>query len=174
MIWGIIFLVIGLSLILKVIFKIDLPIFKVLFALFFIYLGFRILLGEKLSWKSTMTENSVVFAEGNFSGDSFLQKEYSAIFGKIKLDLSDVKLQEGENKLKVNAIFGEAIIYINDTLPYKVKTDVAFGGARLPEGSSGGFGSNYYKSDNYSEVENHLLLELNAVFGSIELRKRRK
>lgn len=170
MIWGIIFLVIGLGLILKVVFQIDLPIFKILIAAFFIYIGIKVLIGDSLTWRATKTESSVIFAEGSFSSSDGLQKEYNAIFGKIELDMRNVDLSSGNKKVTVNAVFGAAEIFIDKNIPYKVKSDVAFGGARLPDGSTGGFGSSSYNSDSLKSDQNYLYIEANAVFGSVEIR----
>jgi predicted tellurium resistance membrane protein TerC len=48
MILGILFLLIGLSILLKAVFHIDIPVVRTAFALFIIYIGFKMLLGG--SW----------------------------------------------------------------------------------------------------------------------------
>ncbi len=53
--------------------------------------------------------------------------------------------------------------------PGTIKSDVVFGGAQLPDGNSGGFGTAKYKSENYDMSENRLLIEVNAVFGGVQI-----
>lgn len=166
---GIFFLLIGASLIAKVIFKVDIPVVKIFIALFFLYLGFKMLFGDLGIFRSHGDSNSAIFSESNIVGNVTDNSEYNAIFGKVRLDLRDVELSELETRITVNAVFGGAEILISSELPIKIKSDVVFGGARLPDGDSGGFGTSKYTSDNYIQSENHLYLDINAVFGGVHI-----
>lgn len=166
---GIFFIFLGISFILKVIFKIDFPVFKILIALFFIYLGFKILFGSFNVFHIRSDSSSAVFSELNYSGEIEDGGEYSAVFGKVNLDLRNVVLTEPETFIKVNAVFGGSEIFLPSGLPVKIKSDVVFGGVQLPDRNSGGFGSARYKSDNYDSSANRLIIEANAVFGGIQV-----
>ena len=169
-IFGIIFIFIGITLIAKVFFKVDFPVFKILFALFFVYIGFKILFGSFSSIKSSGDGSNAIFSETVINGNIEDGGEYNAIFGKIKLDLRDIELQSGVTKISINSVFGGAEIILDKNTPLKIKSDVVFGEIRLPEGKSGGFGTSGYKSPDYEKEDKQLYLELNAVFGGIEVR----
>ena len=168
---GIIFIFIGISFIAKVFFKIDLPVFKILVALFFLYLGFKILFGSFGVTSFKHNGHNAVFSETRVAGDVYNGAEYNAVFGKVMVDLRDVKLTEPETEIEINAVFGGAEVLLNPDTPVKIKSDVAFGGIDLPDGKSGGFGSSGYTSPKYDKDTNVLYLRLNAVFGGIKVRQ---
>lgn len=167
---GIIFILLGIYFILKVIFKIDFPVGRVLLALFFIYLGIKILFGSAHVFHFKGGDgNSAVFSELNYSGQIVDGGEYSAVFGKVNLDLRNVVLTEPETAIKVNAVFGGTEIFLRPGLPVRIKSDVVFGGVQLPDGNSGGFGSAKYKSETYDTSANRLYIDVNAVFGGVQV-----
>lgn len=170
-IWGIILVIIGLGLIIKVVFNVDLPIFKILFALFFIYLGIKILFGSfNINFKVSSDANDVIFSEARFT-DISNKDDYNVMFGKAEFDLRDYELKPGRNKLKVNTIFAGTEIFLNSDMPVKVKSESVFGGSQLPDGSSTGFGTSYYTSDNFDENNDHLVIYTDVVFGGVEIRQ---
>ncbi len=168
---GIIFIFIGISFIAKVFFKIDLPVFKILVALFFLYLGFKMLFGSFGESSFKHDSHNAVFSETRVNGHVADGDEYNAVFGKVMVDLRNIELTEPETEIEVNAVFGGAEVLINSNTPIKIKTDVAFGGIDLPDGKSGGFGSSGYTTPKYEEGSNVLYLKLNAVFGGIKVRE---
>ena len=48
---------------------------------------------------------------------------------------------------------------------------VCYGGAKLPDGKSSGFGTSYYTSGNFQENKPHLYIKASVVFGGIEINK---
>jgi predicted membrane protein len=167
--WGVVLIIIGIIMVFKVVFKIDIPVFKILLALFFLYLGIKILVGSSWNTHIQTGRHDAVFGEANFSGNSIDRRDYNAVFGKIRLDLRNVELTEKETKIEVNAVFGGAEIILNKEMPVKIKASSVFGGARLPDGNSGGFGTSYYESDSLKNAEKYLYIDANAVFGGIEV-----
>lgn len=168
---GIVFIFIGISFIAKVFFKIDFPVFKILVALFFLYIGFKILFGSFGISSFKSNGNNAVFSEMNVEATATDGSEYNAVFGKVVIDLRNIKLTEPKTRIEVNAVFGGAEILINSETPLRIQSDVAFGGIDLPEGGSGGFGSSGYTSPAYDKDSNYVYLELSAVFGGIKIRQ---
>ncbi len=171
MFWGIIFLVIGGALILRVIFNLDIPIFRLIIAVIFIYLGLKIMFGDYFRGHTESSdENTAIFSERSYQSDQISGKEeYNAVFGKLNLDLRNQQFTEHETRIIVNAVFGGADLHLPANMPVKIKSDVVFGGAQLPEGNSGGFGTYRYKSDDYSDSLQHLYIEIHAVFGGVNV-----
>ena len=171
---GIIFIFIGISFIAKVFFKIDFPVFKILVALFFLYLGFKILFGSFGVSNFRNDGHNAVFSETRVKGNVTDGAEYNAVFGKVMVDLRNVELTEPETEIEINAVFGGAEVLIDPDMPIKIKSDVAFGGIDFPDGKSGGFGSSGYTSPKYDKESKVLYLRLNAVFGGIKVREARR
>ena len=107
--WGIILIIIGISLIIKIVFNIDFPIFKILIAFFFIYLGLKIMLGDGFKFfHGRNTETDVVFGESNFNSVNH-GKDYNVVFSKGSFDLRNIVLNDsGPTYVKINTVFGYA------------------------------------------------------------------
>jgi len=170
--WGVLLILIGFSLIIKIVFNIHFPVFRFVIAFFFILLGLKMLIGDYGVFRSSGNDGNVIFSERKIHGNVNMKNEYNVIFGKSEIDLRDIKLKPGRNKVEVNTVFGEARILLNSNIPVKIKSDVAFGNIRLPDGDTGGFGSTTFVSDNFSEDSSYLYLKASAVFGSMKIRFR--
>lgn len=164
--WGALLVLIGLSMILKAFFKIDIPVVRLIFAIIIIYWGLQLLFGTRFSRKS---ENNVIFDNAAFEKVE-TGKEYNVIFGRSVIDLRDLQLSEGKSKIEINVVFGYGLIYINPDLPMKIVVSTVFAESRLPRGQVGFFGDHVYKTPAYVEGEDYLKVELDVVFGNAVIR----
>jgi len=164
--WGLFLILIGIALVMKVIFRMDIPVGKVVFALFFILIGFKLLFSD-FSFKRYKTGgNDVIFGEMYIKGVDMKNDEYDIIFGKGTFDLRDIDLVNmTSNRFKIACVFGGVDIIINDTLPIKITSESVFAGGRFPDGNSTAFGTSTYVSPNYDPLKPHLNLKLEMVFG---------
>lgn len=167
--WGLILMLIGIGLVIKVIFNVDFPIFKFIVAFFLIFLGIKLLVGNFNVFHFKSDGNDVAFSERTFYGLPDDGNEYNVIFGKAVIDLRDVEINNGRQIIDVKVVFGGAEIWLPKGTPVKVKAEVVFGGTELPDGNAGGFGSSVWTSENYDENSNYLYIRTNAVFGGIEI-----
>ncbi len=166
--WGIILVIIGLSIIFRVIFDINL--FRVFIALLLILLGIKILVGNKWIFNMSTTKTDVVFSEKNYSGTPNDRTEYNVIFGKSVFDYRNIDFKDDNPiRLKINTIFGATEIKINKDSPVKIKVGAGFAGARMPNGNTVAFGSSQYISDTYDESSSYLFIDANIVFGGLEV-----
>ncbi|MCX7821465.1 MAG: hypothetical protein N2258_07310 [Brevinematales bacterium] len=164
--WGIVLIIFGLSVILKAIFHIDIPIFKIFVAFFFIYLGVKILIGDKII-KPAQSNKDIVFAEGDFSYSNEDYKEYNIIFGSGRIDLSKIENLTSNKTIKINTVFGSGILYLKKNSPFRLKTSVAFGGINFPDGEA-----IYFGEKNISEKDKNTYtidIELNVVFAGFRI-----
>ena len=166
--WGAMLVLLGTSMIIKTVFKIDIPIFRLIFALIIIYWGVKLLFGTSLK-KSD--ENNVIFDNARITQVED-GGEYNVIFGKSVIDLSDIELTEKSSEVEINIIFGSGEIYLNPEIPVKILSSAVFAEGKLPKGSVNFFGDHVYKSPTYEEGEKFLKIELNTIFGSSIVRKR--
>lgn len=168
--WGIVVIFIGISIILKATFKIDIPVFRIIFGLILLYWGVRILFGVHGHGRARQGA-SAVFSEGRAAPETVTEKEYTAVFGSYDLDLRKLKLQ-GEVKLKANAVFGSMNIALARTMPVRISSDGVFSGVEFPQGGGSSFGSSSYQTKDFDGSTNRLVLEINTVFGSTEVKYR--
>ena len=88
--WGVLLVLIGISVIVKTVLKIDVPIFKIVFALVLIYFGLKLLFGT-----SHKTKDTIIFNNSKMT-ISAKSDEYNVIFGSGEIDLRNIDDLEGE------------------------------------------------------------------------------
>ena len=166
--WGAMLLLLGVALIIKVVFNVDFPIFKVLIGVFFILMGLKFLFGRVLTFEGNMGPHETIFNERTFDRPE-KGKEYSVVFGKGVYDFTDVDLSEGTFHAKVSTVFGGSIIKIRRDMPVKIDADAVFSGAEMPDGNTASFGSTYYKSESYDPDSAYLHIKIDVVFGGVQV-----
>lgn len=166
--WGIVLIFMGLGIIIHILFNIDIPVFKILVALFFIYLGLKILTGDRGVFNFHHSKNDAVFTEGAFKETGEEDKEYNVIFGKGVYDLREIDLRR-KMKVEINAVFGGAEVRLKKGTPYRIKLESVFGGSNLPDGNTTVLGTGRYQSSNYNPDLPHLFIKANVVFGGLQV-----
>jgi len=157
--WGIVLVIIGLSIIFRVIFNVNL--FRVLIAVLLILLGIKVLVGNKGIFNFSSVKNDVIFSEKSYSGSPNDRTEYNVMFGKSVFDFRNIDFKDEKPvRLKINTIFGAA----------EIKVDAAFAGAKMPNGNTVAFGSSQYVSDTYDASSKYLFIDANVVFGGLEVK----
>lgn len=170
MFWGILLILIGLGIVIRVVFNIDFPIVKFIIAFFFIFLGIKILLGNFNFWHARHDENTTMFGERRIEGLDAEHKEYNVIFGSNVIDLRDIDLSQGSKEVEIAVIFGSSDIKINEKTPVKIKAESVFGSAQMPNGNTASFGSTQYKTESFSKDTNYLYIKADVVFGGIQIK----
>jgi len=159
--WGVVLVIIGLSVILKAVFNIDIPVFRVVSALIIIYVGVRLLLGPSI-FRSKAT---AIFSDVETKVDS-LASEYNIIFGKGDFDISGADLGGKPRTVKINTIFGQGIIRLGSNLPVRIDAEAVFGEALMPDQKSAVFGKTKFESSGMDETKPFLTIKAKTVFGS--------
>lgn len=166
--WGIILIVIGFSIVFKVIF--DINVFRIIIAIFFILIGIKILVG-KSAFHYSSKDNDVVFNDKYYTEFPTSDKEYNTIFGKSVYDFSDAPIYVNNPiKLEFNTIFGDSEIRLPEGLPVKIKADAVFGAAKMPNNNTAVFGSTNYVTEHDSSSK-FVNIEVNTIFGNTEVKQ---
>lgn len=163
--WGVILIILGLSVIINMVFHIHIPVFRILFALLIIYLGLKILTGGGFH-PFKPDKNTIMFGETTVR--ELVLKEYNVIFGKGNFDLS--KAAPADGTVELNTIFGASEVVLPPGVPLKIAVDSVFAGAQLPDGGTVSFGSSTYKTPGYDESKPHISLKASVVFGGLQIR----
>lgn len=159
--WGLILVLLGLSVILKSVFHINIPLIKILLAILLIYWGITLLIGKT----SHSSDDMIMFKNTKVNLDHG-QNEKTILFGSGVIDLTDITLSDGRYDLDVNVIFGSGVVYIPENIPAVIKVSVVFGEGRFPNGSSEVFGDETFKTENFDKNQPYLNLNMDVVFGS--------
>lgn len=160
--WGVMLLLLGASMILRAVFNLDIPVFRIIFALVIIYFGVKLLIGRH-AFKSS--DNYTMFRNTS-SKISDLGEDYSIIFGKSNIDLTQVDLSTSVQKTSVDIIFGSANILIDPDIPMKINISTIFADCKLPQRNINFFGDSEYKTPSYVAGENFLELNIDVIFGN--------
>ncbi len=165
--WGILLILLGLAIILRVLF--DIHIFGVFFALFIIFIGISMLVGRNWMFRPHQTTgNDVIFDDRTFSETPHDGTEYNVIFGKSTYDFRNaVPANDNPLRIKINTIFGSTTVRISKDKAVRIKSDAVFGSSVMPDGNTVAFGSIGYATDSVSVGNNYLFIEAPVIFGSL-------
>jgi predicted membrane protein len=168
--WGIVVMILGLSIVLNVVFKIHIPIFGVFIGLLVVYIGISILLGSfGIKKWSPRTGNSTDTVFNEQTIDDIKGNDYNVVFGKLNIDLRSVDLSAGTVTKEINTIFASSEIRISSSTPVKIEANAAFSGAKMPDENVASFGTYVYRSPNLDESKSFLRIKMNTVFGGSEI-----
>ena len=174
--WGIILILCGISVIVRIVFNIHIPIFRIVFALILIYFGIRVLVGGNWicaprnwccssgNWNCS-SGNSTVFGSSTMSVKPG-KSEYKVVFGSAVIDATSEVSGETE-RISIKTVFGQSILNITPSVPTIIHVSAAFGEARLPDGNSVSFGESTYKNAAAKEGKAPMReIDVRVVFGS--------
>jgi hypothetical protein len=166
--WGLVLILIGLAVIFRVVFDVNL--FRIIIGILIILFGIRILLGKTWMPERSKKEHDTFFSDQKYSEIPKDNTEYNVIFGRSVYDFtrSDLAVREPV-RIKINVVFGAAVIKIKPDMPVRIKSEAVFGASRMPDGNTVAFGSINYNTRSFSEDAPHLYIESNVVFGGIEI-----
>ena len=153
--WGAIVVLAGLVIIANAVFNINIPIFRVFFALLLIYWGVKMLLDIRPR-QSGNDAAVAVFSESNYEGKSLDKREFSAVFGSQTVDLRHIEFPS-DAKIEVNAVFGSSTLLLPPEVTVQVEQNAVFGSV------------DDKRRNPINDGNKVLRLEANAVFGSIDI-----
>ena len=161
--WGMVLILLGISIIIRIVFHINLPLVRIVFALILIYLGIRVLVGG--SWLCSH-RNQTVFGSSTVSATQG-SSEYQTIFGSAAIDATADVTGDTPEKISVTTVFGETKVTIASSVPTVVRAEAAFGSARFPDGNTVSFGETTWKNNAAKAGDTpKRMIESNVVFGS--------
>ena len=158
--WGIFLIGIGILMIIKYQFKLNISMPRIVFGVLLLALGISMLLGGP----GLKTQSNIIFSEGNVQAVK-PEKEYNVIFGNLVIDLATISRDELGESIKINTVFGNTLVKIDPNTPTLIKVTSAFGSGSTPDGSTIVFGDHTQKIGEGDQV---LTIEANVVFGKID------
>lgn len=174
MIWGVIIIVVGISVFLGAVFGINIPILKILFGLFLVYLGMKVIFGA-FSWNFNFqaerrsSDHEAVFSKSQFQFPNTKEaKEYVTVFGSSELDLSTVDSAEVKS-LEAVTVFGESEIFVKRGTPLRIESNTVFAKTELPGRNISAFGQFFYTTPGLKDGDPALEFKVTVVFGSIKV-----
>lgn len=161
--WGIFLILLGVSFILKVLFHLDIPVFRLFVSFILIYMGLRVLTG---GFACERNSRNMIFNDYQFKVNA--DGEYNIIFGRGEVDLTSYQV-DANTRIKINTFFGSGLVKLDPAQPLKIKVNSAFAGARMPDGNMISFGEYTYQTPAVKEGQPYGNMEVNVVFGELQL-----
>jgi len=156
--WGILISLIGVSIILKYAFNIDLHLIRIFFGIILILFGIKLItgFGGRQFVKKSIHYNT--FPSG---------KDYDIVFSNRTLDLS--KYQD-INKMpkEINVVFGNGAILVPDNINLEVTSTTVFGSTIMPDRSYAGFGEDIFLINNNPDSPT-IRITTSTVFGRLSI-----
>lgn len=163
--WGAVIVIFGISILLKAVLHIDIPVFRILVGLIIIYFGLKVITG----WHGISSSNAVVFSNLDISAKENIKGDYSVVFGKSVIDLSGTDIKDNTVTARVDTVFGDTTIFVDRNMPLKVQAEAVFSGVKMPDGNEVSMGNLTYRSPSYKEGTNCLKIKADTVFGSLKI-----
>jgi len=183
LIFGVLIVLWGISLILNVLFHISIPVFGILIGVFLVYLGINVMTGgfkkrhhcshSSCSSCSTAMGKLEIKVDDDSLDNVHEQFCYRTVFGKATIDLrpmTEEKLKGLGEPLVVNiaTVFGRTDVKLSRDIPVRIFVSGAFGNTLLPDSNSVVFGSHTYNSHG---IDNPLMvIYISTVFGLTEVK----
>lgn len=162
--WGIVVVLVGISIIAQAVFKVNIPIFKVGIALVLIYFGIRMLSSTfGLSTSNIMSDQHIVV-------DHLKQENsFDVLMGNQEIDLTQIELSGGPYVVNCGVILGATTILLPKRAQIDIASSVVLGSVKDPGGKEYTPGNDHQAyGDGLSNTK--IRLQLNVVLGSAEIK----
>ncbi|MFN3660460.1 MAG: hypothetical protein ACK4TN_04385 [Brevinematales bacterium] len=162
---GVLFILFGVSLIVKAFWHFDLPLFRIGLALFLIYLGIGLIFQPPWKWISGErvvqegSERSWIFSSAKVNLEEGISA-FHAIFSSVEVDFSSLRTAE-PRVIQCNAVFGSLEVSLPANVPVRLEGHAVFGSVEFPDKRSVSFGSLS------SNTEGEVAIVAHAIFGSV-------
>jgi len=165
------FILFGISMLLSTLFGINIPLFRILAAVFLVYIGIT----KIVNWPASK-EHTIYFGKKTMVVDKARLKkgdlnEFAVIFAASEIDLSkigQISPEEAPLEIKVNTIFGNTDIKLNEDLTTKIIGETAFGKTEYPDDTKINFGK--YTMQTKEAEKADLILQTSTSFGKLDIK----
>jgi predicted membrane protein len=125
--YGVILIIFGLFAVMKALFGITIPVFRIGFGALLTYAGMCALLGplptNDLEKRTFMLEKSLVADQ--------LHRSYNTLFGQTTIDFSNLAIPDTKRVFEINNVFGIVELILNPEIPTRIIVERAFGPVQI-------------------------------------------
>lgn len=154
--WGLLISLIGLSIVLKHGFNIDLHLVRIFIGLIIILFGIKLIVGYNSKTYVNTIKSKVHFNNG---------KEHDILFSNGTIDLTQYQ-DISKYPKEINVIFGNGVVLIPDNINLEVTSTTVFGSTIMPNRSYAGFGEDVYSINNKPDAPSVKIVTA-TVFGKL-------
>ena len=176
MFWAVLFISVGIILLIQTVFKIELPIMRILIGVFLIYMGFKVIagsFGHRMSYfrvNKISTDTESIFSQNDMKvkkADGQINRKFSTVFGNSNLDLRGLGIEDLSQEIKIDNAFGRTNVLTDSATPIKAHVDTGFASVTIRGQKISSFGEADFKTPDYSSDKPALKLDIDAAFGEV-------
>ena len=159
--WGTILIIWGISILIKALFGIDIPVLSTLLALGLLYLGFSLLTGNT----ACTVKRGGYTTHTNYSHyqESGFHKE-TIVFGEKTIDFTNMSPNQDTATQEYVITMASATFKINPAIPTSINVQTVMGRAQFPNNTEISVGSYHYTNSTEKPV---LHIKATVVMGSL-------
>jgi hypothetical protein len=165
--WGAALAAIGALKILKIWFKLEIPIYTLVTGILLLYVGSSFVWSGFFAGPSRTT---LFFGEQKIIAKA-IDEIFTLVSCQTSIDTSGITPKNGVIKKKLNAFYGSYNIAISSAAPTKVIARALFSNVILPDKNTVSFGQYIWQSDSLKNTDHYVLIEVNVVLGSVSFEK---
>ncbi|MGB8468246.1 MAG: hypothetical protein WCE21_04505 [Candidatus Babeliales bacterium] len=158
-IWGTVLILIGLSLIMKALFGIDIPFVRLALAGMFIYLGVTMITEKPLLKKNKW--------QCHWNNNTADEPNCRTIDVTLAKRIIEPREYNDMQRVRINTVFGKTILKLDPAIPTKITAKIISGSATFPDGNMVSFGEVVYFT--HPGVAEQLVIETKTIFGALEI-----
>lgn len=113
-------------------------------------------------------KKTIIFSSSQINANGY-ERKYDVVFSDGRIDFSNLPLPLVNREIRVNVIFSNAVLRINEDIPAVIKVKSAFSSTRLPDNSNITFGEQTYATRSFRENEAHYYIEITSAFSNTEV-----
>ena len=166
LIGGIVLILLGISLLLKAVFGIDIPLLRFAMAGLLIYAGVSLLSGSKKPCSGADKKN-IFFSEQTVVVNGTQPSCFTVCFGKATIDCTDMT-PSPNSPLIASVTCGAATIKIDKNMPIKIVINTCLASVDLPTNDTVAVGTYTYFSHDQL-IKPLLTIEATVVMGSLKV-----
>lgn len=164
--WGIILILFGLVVLIKALFGIDIPLFRIIFGCALIYYGINLITNIGICIPHNSHQETTRFGSSTISlfGYGPLKQEYNTILGSLTLILADNIILKSPQYTKIRTVLGTTKLIIPPHITAQINIVSMFGSTQVKDAHVS-FGEKTITIGPNSNNP-HLIIDVDTIFGS--------
>ncbi|OQA36129.1 MAG: hypothetical protein BWY54_00221 [Candidatus Dependentiae bacterium ADurb.Bin331] len=165
--WGTLIIIFGVSVLIKAIFGIDLPLIRIIFGGLLIYLGVSMV----TSFNKKSDTRTIWFSSFSSSQQSIKQPikdDYRVAFSSIRIDLRSVPADQLPPKITIDAHCSSVHLITNPDVPTIININASFASTKLPNNDTVSVGNSVYMTHDQT-IKPELEVNANLVMSNFEI-----
>ena len=161
--FGVLLALTGISIVVKQVFHVDLPLARIAFGLLLVWAGLAMVVGGIPS-PIARHDSAIVFSTGFV--DVAQQRKVDVIFSSGTVDLTTIDPASTPPELDITTLFGSTTVLYDPSMPLRVQASSAFAHTELPNHEEFAFGDRTWQSPDYTPGRAGVNVKVASVFGS--------